>query len=752
MAALNYLTEDQVRDQARIVLGLENTETARAGVGQLTTFNQLGFKGVNFKPDGWYLPNEKSFPALILETKAQNHLFSNIDRDELLRNCKICQDQYPHVIGILYNAEDIEVYQDGTKVIVGGNLLLNKEVYLGLFQQNSIDKINIYRLTKKINDTLHFEFGIKNLYHRMIFTSCALVAKRYGAVLVHNMKWALFQTSIKTTLESSLQEDLNKNSKLQVLIETYSLIQVNQTPRQQSINEFIDNISKISDNLNSDFWNGEDVMAIFFNEFTRYKGKSEQGQVFTPDHITSFMYRLINVDKDSVVLDAACGSGAFLVKSMCNMIKESGGVRTTHAAEIKDSQLYGIEIDREIYALACANMLIHKDGKTNLALLDSRTEEAAQWISSKPITKVLMNPPFENKYGCLEIVLNVLNNVAQGTKCAFILPDNKLEKNPGISRRILKRHRLEKIIKLPKDTFQSVSMTTSIFVFSAGFPQNGKSIFACFIEDDGLETVKNQGRQDTKNRWQDIEDHWMNIIEKQSGSDTIQWIDPSSSIRYREPEKPLELTQADFVRSVLHYILYKKGIDEKDFKEQVLNMVLYNDEIAEDYRKLVSIRKSSKNIDTKGWKPFRYQDLFNIVKGERLTKANMRNGNINYIGASAFNNGITARIDNSEHIHPAGTITVCYNGSIGSAFYQEDPFWASDDVNVFYPKFNMDRYIALFFVSLFRKEGLRYQFLDKWTLDKMNDTTVLLPCSEGNNAPNWDDIRAFIKSIYKKMI
>ena len=41
---------------------------------------------------------------------------------------------------------------------------------------------------------------------------------------------------------------------------------------------------------------------------------------FTPDHITSFMYRLIDVDQNDRILDAACGSGAFLVKSMCNMI------------------------------------------------------------------------------------------------------------------------------------------------------------------------------------------------------------------------------------------------------------------------------------------------------------------------------------------------------------------------------------------------------------------------------------------------
>ena len=66
------LTEDQVRDKAKEILCFENTETAKSGVGQLTTFNQLGFKGVNDKPDGWYLPNEKTFPAIILEAKNEN--------------------------------------------------------------------------------------------------------------------------------------------------------------------------------------------------------------------------------------------------------------------------------------------------------------------------------------------------------------------------------------------------------------------------------------------------------------------------------------------------------------------------------------------------------------------------------------------------------------------------------------------------------------------------------------------------------
>jgi len=45
---------------------------------------------------------------------------------------------------------------------------MDKEHYLGLFSTNRINKLLIYSLTHSINDTLHFDFLIKNLYHRMI--------------------------------------------------------------------------------------------------------------------------------------------------------------------------------------------------------------------------------------------------------------------------------------------------------------------------------------------------------------------------------------------------------------------------------------------------------------------------------------------------------------------------------------------------------------------------------------------------------
>lgn len=157
-----------------------------------------------------------------------------------------------------------------------------------------------------------------------------------------------------------------------------------------------------------------------------------------------------------------------------------------------------------------------------------------------------------------------------------------------------------------------------------------------------------------------------------------------------------------------------------------------------------------KKIDIKDWQPFALESLFDVVKGSRLTKADMKEGNIRYIGATAFNNGITNYIGNNEEIHPAGTLTVCYNGSIGQTYYQDKEFWATDDVNVLYPKFSMNKYIALFLVPLIRSVGRNYAYTDKWKIEDMKSCIVCLPVNE-QNQPNWAYMEQYMKTIEKQV-
>ena len=183
----------------------------------------------------------------------------------------------------------------------------------------------------------------------------------------------------------------------------------------------------------------------------------------------------------------------------------------------------------------------------------------------------------------------------------------------------------------------------------------------------------------------------------------------------------------DMERDKIKLPVDKNGVPDFQYMETYIDLEIkktqmFIQEIA------AGLSKNRKHIEIQHWGPFRLGDLFDIVKGSRLTKADMREGNIRYIGASSFNNGITAYIGNDEQLHPANTLTVCYNGSdIGRTFYQTEPYWATDDVNVLYPKFEMNESIALFFAPIIKCVGGLHEYDDKWKLDDMKKDVIKLP-------------------------
>ena len=154
------------------------------------------------------------------------------------------------------------------------------------------------------------------------------------------------------------------------------------------------------------------------------------------------------------------------------------------------------------------------------------------------------------------------------------------------------------------------------------------------------------------------------------------------------------------------------------------------------------------SIDSGAWRSYRIGDLFDIRKGTRLTRADMKPGTTPFIGATLENNGITAFVGNDEHIHPGNTITVAYNGqkATGKAFWQPVPFWASDDVSVLYPKFEMTREIALFLVPIFWEVGRPYAFADKWRSEVMTDDELPLP-STPSGEPDWNRMGAYMSRL-----
>lgn len=156
-------------------------------------------------------------------------------------------------------------------------------------------------------------------------------------------------------------------------------------------------------------------------------------------------------------------------------------------------------------------------------------------------------------------------------------------------------------------------------------------------------------------------------------------------------------------------------------------------------------------FDTHVWKWFKLggdDGLFDIRKGKRLTSDDQTDGSTPYIGAIDSNNGVSNYIGQNP-IHDGNTISLSYNGSVGEAFYQPVPYWATDDVNALYLH---DEYgtltsaAGLFVCTVLKHDKYRYSYGRKWTLDNMNNTMVKLPAtSEGK--PDWQWMENYIKSL-----
>lgn len=166
-----------------------------------------------------------------------------------------------------------------------------------------------------------------------------------------------------------------------------------------------------------------------------------------------------------------------------------------------------------------------------------------------------------------------------------------------------------------------------------------------------------------------------------------------------------------------------------------------------DYSPIATqIQHHELSLDTNKWKKFRLFDLFEFKKGKRLIKENMSPGNTNFVASINGNNGVRQKIDRLPQ-HLGNCITVNYNGSVGEAFYQHEPFCASDDVNVLYPKnWILNKYIGLFIATVISLDKYRFGYGRKWELEKMKATVITLPVDK-NGEPDWHFMEHYIKSL-----
>lgn len=185
----------------------------------------------------------------------------------------------------------------------------------------------------------------------------------------------------------------------------------------------------------------------------------------------------------------------------------------------------------------------------------------------------------------------------------------------------------------------------------------------------------------------------------------------------------------------------------------------------EDVLKKDAVVQKSISLDIEGWKRFRYDEAFIIGKGYYNKKPEeTENWEIVFIWATETNNGVTSRhsltdiedtskdgSDNnhqvSEKIFSWNCITVSNNGSVGCAFYQQEEFTCTHDVNILRPKiWDWNKYSALFVCTLIEKEKYRWAYGRKWRPTRMPGSLIKLPITS-SWTPDWQFMEEYINSL-----
>lgn len=167
-----------------------------------------------------------------------------------------------------------------------------------------------------------------------------------------------------------------------------------------------------------------------------------------------------------------------------------------------------------------------------------------------------------------------------------------------------------------------------------------------------------------------------------------------------------------------------------------------------------SINDSSKPLSEREWKPFLLTDIFDICRGNGLSKVELtesKNG-VCYVSRQSYNNGVNTKVESVENIEPfpAGAITVALGGEyLGASFVQMEPFYTGAHMAILVAiNAEMSLLSKLFICTLIRFEAkIKYCAFGR-ELDTHIDKefSIKLPVKD-DNMPDWDWIDTYMKLL-----
>jgi type I restriction enzyme M protein len=273
---------------------------------------------------------------------------------------------------------------------------------------------------------------------------------------------------------------------------------------------------------------GDDIKGAVYEIFLKSQLRGELDQYFTPREIVEFMTSLADPNIGERVLDAACGSGGFLIHAFRHVkqkIDDSNAPDHTKQEQNDDliaERLWGVEIDEDLHTLAKINLIMHGDGYNHIIRGDGLSTE---YLPEDFFDVVLMNPPFTTQYANRSVLdryilgqgrtaqeLDILfveravRSLRPGGRLLIVLPEGMLNlPSYGEFREwLITNCDLTHTISLPEGTFQpfgnSASKTCILGVWKKSEDDAvPTTIFAAQARNIGFEPGKRDYRRTDRN-------------------------------------------------------------------------------------------------------------------------------------------------------------------------------------------------------------------------------------------------------------
>ena len=226
----------------------------------------------------------------------------------------------------------------------------------------------------------------------------------------------------------------------------------------------------------------DDVLRMMLDE----RGK-RIGEFITPEPVAALMLSLANPKSGDRIYDPCFGIGELLVGAVRRLNEAAWFASPHHRADIQVTQVFGVEINRDAYAVGLCRALLAGIERPGFALADALERPLPRRRSVDGFDCILAAPPWggRSKHPSADrfpfpsrnteslFLQHVMANLRPGGRAVVVLPENALYRTGDrrLRKALLSEYSVDAVVSLPDGVFAPwTGVAASLVVFRRADP------------------------------------------------------------------------------------------------------------------------------------------------------------------------------------------------------------------------------------------------------------------------------------------